>query len=152
MPHVNLLGGEHLEHMRARLFKGSSEVSEARLLFRGTGFCTRLAEEPSARRGSDVDGLLPLLSWHFLLLFLPSLSIWDSSSTLLCIVSLRVASFAPGCWAFLAGEASVELVICPAPSFCTIPLFEPFRALTVASFTLGSWAFLSLEASVQQTI
>jgi hypothetical protein len=149
---VTLLGGEHLEHVRARLLKGSSEVSDARLLFRGTGFCTRLAEDPSAGRGSFVDGLLPLLSWPFLLLFWPSLSIWDSSSTLLCIVSLRVVSSAPGCWAFLAGQASVELVICPAPPFCTIPLFEPFRGLTVVSFSLGSWTFLSLEASVQQTI
>jgi hypothetical protein len=129
----------------------SSEVSEERLLFSDTGFCGRLTEHPWSRRGADVEQLLPLLSWRFFFISWPSLCIWDSPSILLFIVSLRAVSFAPGCWAFLAGNASVELVICPGAFFFTIPLFMSFRALTVLSVTRGSWATLPLEDCVEVT-
>jgi hypothetical protein len=152
LPHMSLLGGDRLEYMHAFLFKMSSEVSEGRLLFSDTGFSGRLTEHPWSRRGTDVEQLLPLLSWRFFLVSWPSLCIWDSPSILLFIGSLRAVSFAPRCWAFLAGNDSVELVTCPGTFFFTIPLFMPFRALIVLSVTRSSWATLPLEYCVEHTI
>lgn len=115
MPPVHVLVRELTEEVRDRLFKWSSELWEARLLFREPGLGTNAAGTPLATRGSNAECPLPLLSWRLLLLSWPSRCSWSSSPTVLFFFSLRAfstVSFAQGSGALLDGEDSVVLSIC----------------------------------------
>lgn len=114
MPPVHVLVMELREEVRDRLFKWSSELWEARLLFREPGLGTN-AGTPLATRGSNAEWPLPLLSWRLLLFSWPSRCSCSSSSTVLFFFSLRAlstVSFAQGSGALLDGEDSVVLSIC----------------------------------------
>jgi hypothetical protein len=148
---VSFLVREHIEEGRARLFKGSSDVSGVMLFFRASGFCSRQVGNPWATTGSDVEGALPLLFWSLLLLFWPSPNIWVCFSTVHVLVSLTAGSFAPGSRAFLSGDIGMVLTICPATS-STAPFFLPWRVLSDVSFAPRSWTVLGGEDSVELVI
>lgn len=116
MPPVHVLVRELTEEVRDRLFRWSSELWEARLLFSEPGFGTNAAGTPPlAIRGSNADWPLPPLSWRLLLFSWPSRCSCSSSSTVLFFFSLRAVStvsFAQGSGALLDGEDSVVLSIC----------------------------------------
>jgi hypothetical protein len=56
MPHVSLLDREHLEQVCSGFLKWFSGVWKVRL-----PFGTRLSSNPWTSKGSEVEGLLPLL-------------------------------------------------------------------------------------------
>lgn len=113
MPPVHVLARELTEEVRDRLFKWSSELWEARLLFREPGLGTNAAGTPLATSGSNAECPLPLLSWRLLLFSWPSRGSWSSSSTVLFFFSLRAfstVSFAQGSGTLLDGEDNVVLL------------------------------------------